>query len=637
MDGTVRTATMRRHVSAAVQRIGVSFLILAVLAYVLRDRIMRVDFELAWNALEALRAEQWFGAFGATATSFWAIGRYDAVVHQHLGTHVRPTEARRAGTIAIAISQTVGAGVFTGALVRWRMLRGTSLWQATRIAVAVTLCFLTGWAVVTGAVLTMLASGTLWQVGMCMWVAGLVVFALGLWQPQALRRLHLPNALIQGRLIGLTVIDTFAACLALYLLLPDLVALPFSAMLPAFLIAIGIGLVSGSPGGVGPFEVALIALLPQVPEGPLLAAIMGWRVVYFAVPAVIAAILALGGPVASARGGDPVLRGVSLARQNTLLARSHRAEAGLARQGHLSVMDSRLGGAWLTGRTAHALIGLFDPIGSDQPQRAALRALALQAQGEGRVAAIYKCSPRTAAIARSIGWRVLAVGAEAMVNPSTFSMQGHTHAALRRKLRRAEAGRVTLHPGDARGAAERAAIARLWARARKGERGFSMGRYAETYIARQLVIEARQDGRLVAFATFHQGRKEWTLDLMRSAPDCPDGTMHAIVTHAILRAHAAGIGRFCLAAAGTPAGVPDWVGRRIGADQAGLQQFKQMFAPQWQPLYMTAPSGWALGIAGAEIARAVLAPPPVHPLQPPHHDLAPNEFARGTQAWHMGA
>ncbi len=637
MGGTLQTAIRQRHVEGAVQRIGLSFLLMAVFAYLLRDRIMALDLDLAVATLGNLRMDQWICACGATAISFWAIGRYDGVVHQHLGTAMPTAEARRAGIVAIAISQTVGAGVFTGALVRWRMLRGTSLWQATRIAMAVTLSFLAGWAVVTGAVLTVLASGMMWQAGLCMCAAGLVVFALGLWQPHALRRLHLPNALIQGRLIALTVIDTFAACLALYMLLPDPALVPFDMLLPAFLVALGLGLVSGSPGGVGPFEVALITLLPQVPDGPLIAAIMGWRMVYFGIPAVLAALVALRGPAVAARGADPVLRIVSAQRQNSLIAQSYRAEAGLARQGHLAVMESRLGGAWLTGRTGHGLIGLLDPIGADQPQRAALRALALQAQREGRVAAIYKCSAHTAAMARSIGWQVVALGAEAVLNPATFSLQGPTHAALRRKLRRAEAAHVTLHPGDGRGAAERAAVAQLWARARKGERGFSMGRYAEAYVAGQLVIEARQDGRLLAFATFHQGQQEWALDLMRSAPDCPDGTMHVIVTHAILRAHAAGTGRFSLAAAGLPSCLPPRLARRVCADDAGLQRFKQMFAPTWQPLYLTAPSGWALGITAAEIARAIHAPPPLRPLQPPHHHLAPNEIARGTQAWHMGA
>ena len=42
--------------------------------------------------------------------------------------------AHRAGVIGIAVSQTLGMGVLTGALVRWRMLPKTSLWQSTRLS-----------------------------------------------------------------------------------------------------------------------------------------------------------------------------------------------------------------------------------------------------------------------------------------------------------------------------------------------------------------------------------------------------------------------------------------------------------------------------------------------------------------------
>ena len=637
MRAVSKTARLHGHLGAAAQRIAFSLAVLAVIAFLLQDRIMALDLDLAVQTLGTVQANQWLGALVAAAISFWAVGRYDGVVHQHLATGVPQAEARRAGIAAIAISQTVGAGVITGALVRWRMLRGTSLWQATRLSLAVTLSFLAGWAVVTGAVLVLFATHGLWQIGLAVLLAGCAVFAAGLWQPHVLRRFHVPHAIIQGRLIGLTLVDTFAACAALYVLLPDGVSLPFTVLLPAFLLALGAGLASGTPGGVGPFEVALLALMPQVPEAPLLAAIMGWRVVYFAIPAVLGAVVAACGPAAKARGAEPVLRCVTGQRLGNLVGQSLRAEAGLVRQGHLSVLESRLGTAWVTGRTGHALIGMFDPIGTQQPERAALRALAQQAALEGRFGAIYKCSGRTAAIARSMGWHVAALGREAVLNPMTFTLDGPQMAALRRKLRRAEAAGITLHLAQPRGASERAAIARLWARARKGERGFSMGRYAEGYLAQQLVIVARQAGRLLAFASFHRSTSEWTLDLMRSAPGCPDGTMQAIVTHAVCLARAAGLTRMSLAAAGPPPALQHWLHPALRGDDAGLQRFKQMFAPVWWPLYATAPSRTALGIAAVEIARAIAAPPPVHRPHLTHHHLAANEIAEPARAWHTGA
>jgi hypothetical protein len=237
MRATARTATFPRHVGAMAQRISMSFLMVAGLAYLLQDRVMALDFGLAVQALGGVRADQWFGSCVAAVISFWAVGQYDAVVHRHLATGVPVAEARRAGIAAIAISQTAGAGVVTGAFVRWRMLRGTTLWQATRISVAVTISFLAGWAVVTGAVLSVFGYGMWQQIGLAGLLAGGVVFGLGLWQPHLLLRLKLPNAMTQGRLIGLTLLDTCAAGLTLYLLLPVGLDLPFPVLLPGLPLA----------------------------------------------------------------------------------------------------------------------------------------------------------------------------------------------------------------------------------------------------------------------------------------------------------------------------------------------------------------------------------------------------------------
>lgn len=636
MHGTAKSATAAQHMGQAAQKIGLSLALLGVFAYLLRDRILALDLGAATATMQTFAPAQWAMALAATAISFWAIGRYDAVVHRHLATTVAGPEARRAGIAAIAISQTVGAGVFTGALVRWRMLRCVSLWQATRISLAVTLSFLGGWAFFTGAVLSFTPHAPLPLLGQAVLAAGLTLLALGLWQPHALRRLHLPNAQTQTRLIIFTALDTAAACAALYVLLPPEAGLTPATLLPAFLLALGAGLISGTPGGVGPFEVTLLALLPHVPQAPLLAAILGWRMVYFALPAVLGALLAALGPSSHARGPDAALRPVPPARLAAQLMQSTRAEAGLIHQGHLALMQSRLGGSWITGRTAHALIGLLDPIGTQQPQRATLHALAHQARAEARCAAIYRCTARTAALARQLGWQVRALGHEAVISPTTFTLQGSACATLRRKLRRAESAGVTLQIADPRGAAERAAIARLWARARKGEHGFSMGRYAEGYLSGQLVVEARLQGRLVAFASFHQGPQEWTLDLMRHHPDAPDGTMQAIITHAIALARAAHLPRLSLAAAGLLPNLPRALRRLSGAQDTGLRHFKQMFAPRWQPLYLAAPTRTALLVAAAEVTRAVHHPAPLR-TRPPHHHLADYEIAPKAQTWHRSA
>lgn len=624
-----------------VGRMAISLGIAGLFLWLLQSRLAGFDLTAIITQTASTRPASWAAALTAICISFWAVGHYDAVVHRHLCTGVPGREAGRAGIAAIAISQTVGAGVITGALLRWRLLRGVSLWQATRISAAVALSFLAGWAVVTGAVLaalpnTMLPDAPLRMLGAAILLIAMILAMTAALAPRALRRFHLPNLLTQTRLIALAAIDTFAACIALWLLLPPDAALPLTVLLPAFLLALGAGLISGTPGGVGPFEVTLLAMLPGQVEAPLLAAIMGWRLVGYALPAVLGAIVAIIGPASTTRGPDPDLRFVPAARTAALIRKSPRAETGLARQGQLRLMDSRLGGAWLTGRTPHALIGLLDPIGGDQPPRAALHALARQAQVEARLPALYKAGARTAATARSLGWQVLPLGAEAVLTPAAFDLNSRAHATLRRKLRRATGAGITITTGTAAGAAERAAIARLWARARKGERGFSMGRYAEGYLAHQLLLEARTGGRLVAFVSFHTRACEWTLDLMRQTPDAPDGTMRALIRHAIDAAAAAGIPRLSLAASLAPRPLPRALRRFAGHDDTGLARFKQAFAPRWQTLYLCAPHWPAVAIAGAEIARAVRNPAPLHPQSAQDHH-AEYAFATRPPAWHTGA
>jgi phosphatidylglycerol lysyltransferase len=631
--GKALAGAVPRQAVVLVQRLAISTGIAAFCLWLMSDRLASIDLAALRAGIGAVQPHQWAAASLATAISFLAVGQYDAVIHRHLATGVAGRDARRAGITAIAISQTVGAGVVTGALIRWRLMRGVSLWQATQISLAVALSFLAGWAVVTGAVLAVVPDAPFRKAGLATLALAAVLAGLGAIGPA---RLRLPNLMTQGRLIALTAVDVLAASAALWLLLPPETALPITIFLPAFLIALGAGLVTGAPGGVGPFELTLLALLPGQPAAPLIAAIMAWRLVAYALPALLGAAVAVAGPARAARGPDPDLRPVPAAHRSGIIHRAARAETGLARQGHLDLMQSRLGGLWLAGRTRHVLVGFFGPMGDHQPSRAGLRALARQAAAEARLPAVYKACPRTAARARSLGWRVLPLGAEAMIATMAFTTQGPARAGLRRKLRRAAAAGVTIAPGQPAGAAERAAIARLWARARRGERGFSMGRHDDSYLAQQAIFEARVAGRLVAFVSFHAGMREWTLDLMRHAADAPDGTMQALIAYAIADAAAQGICHMSLAASLAPRPLPRLLNRLAGRDDAGLAQFKDLFAPRWQPLYLCAPSWPALALAGAEIARAVHRPPPLRRQSAQDHH-AEYAFASGGRAWHTGA
>jgi phosphatidylglycerol lysyltransferase len=605
------------RVSRFVARAGLTLGLAGLFLWLLATRLTDVDSAAVRRALSDVQALQWSLAIAATAASFWAVGRYDAVVHRYLESGVAPAIARRAGVCAIAVSQMLGMGVITGTVLRLRMLPGQAPGMAARLTVAVALSFLAGWAVVTAIVLLILPAAPFRLVATgVLGIAALAVATTLLW-PHRMRRG--PNLFTQGRLVGLAAVDTIAAALALYVLMPPEVGLAFLTLLPAFLIAQGAGLVSGAPGGVGAFEVTFLALLPAAPQEPVLAAILAWRMAYYALPAVLGGIFAAIGP----RPSPVALPGVA-----GQLAKV-RAETLIEVQGEHRRLAS---GDWLVGRTPHMLVGMFDPV---QASGSALRNLASAADRSDRWPAIYKCTGRTAALARSQGWQVARVAREAWIDPRHFNHAISARAGLRRKLRRAEAAGVTVLQADTLPLAEMGRIAARWADAHGGERGFSMGRYAPDYVRQQQVFLAWREGRLVGFATFHPGPAEWVLDLMRHSFDAPDGTVHALIAAAIAEAGRRLVPRLSLAAVPEAAfGGSFPVDRaliRLGRDGAGLLQFKATFAPRWQPLYLAAPHRAAMALAAFEIARAIAAPPS---LRQTEHDHAEYGFATARRPWH---
>lgn len=610
-----------------------------LLLWLLLNRLSAIEPQEVARAFASLPAHAWVLAAGATAASFWAVGHYDAVIHRHFATGLPEGRSRLAGICAIAVSQMIGLGVVSGAVLRWRMLPEIGALAAARLTAAVALSFLGAWAMVTSAVLVLLPGAPFKTPAALALCLGAALSLVSILAPRlGALRIRWPNALTLGRLGALCVIDTGAAALAFWLLCPAGVEVSFITLLPAFLVALGAGLISGAPGGMGAFEMTLLSLLPAEPQAELLAAVLAWRLVYFALPATLGAAIAIRGPRSRFESAPRRLSSAMLARG--------AAEMQLYRQGEHDILGGEREGVWLAGRTAHCLVGLMDPAPGRLGRSGALVALGRQARAEDRIAVLYKAAPRLAAAARRAGFHALAIAREAVLDLDTYDLTLPARAGLRRKLRRAEAAGVRVLPCPSRpdwSALDQ--IAEVWASAHGGERGFSMGRYARTYVAGQRLLVALQDERPIAFVTFHACPGEWTLDLMRHNCAIPDGTMHLLVQAAIDLARAEGASRLSLAAVPDPAPTPgpDWVkalSRHLLADGAeGLIRFKSAFAPRWERRYLCVPHWALLPLAAAEIARAILRPAPLpasanmRRIEQDHEEFA---FASAGSPWQDG-
>jgi uncharacterized membrane protein YbhN (UPF0104 family) len=81
-----------------------------------------------------------------------------------------------------------------------------------------------------------------------------------------------------------------AAIGALYVLLPPGSAPPFIDFLPIYVGAVLVGLVSHVPGGLGVFEVIVLASFPVHARAQVLAAMLCYRLTYSLVPFTVAGI-----------------------------------------------------------------------------------------------------------------------------------------------------------------------------------------------------------------------------------------------------------------------------------------------------------------------------------------------------------
>ena len=576
-----------------------------------RDHLATVETGAVRAALSATHPLQWALALAATALSFWALGRYDGVIHGHLQTGIEGRAARRSGAAAIALSQVLGMGVVTGALARWRMLPGLSPLDAARVSASVAVSFMLGWAVVAAAVdlvapLNVLPTGA----ALAILAAALALTALAVTVPAVRlmgRRIALPPLRAIAAIVVLSAIDTAAAALALHVLLPPEVAPSFALLLPAYLFALGAALMTGTPGGVGPFELALLTLLPQVPQAEMVAAILAFRLVYYALP-VCLALVPLARPWGRRRPSRLRPAPAFAPAPPASIFGAARAEVGVARQNAAMGLFARGSEAAVveTGQTLTLLFGAT--LGPLAPLLPALRREALS---RNRVACAYKLSAQDALTARRMGWRVARIADEAVIDVAGFDTGSRDRRQLRRKLRNAEKAGVTAAWAATPHLPALAAIDARWCADHGGARGLTIGRFAQSYVAGQRIYAAERDGAIIAFATFHTGPEEWTLDLMRHVADLPDGTMQTLVAAALEDARTAGIPRLSLAAMPATPATDGRITARVRSEIAarsggrGLTQFKMAFGPRRVPLYAAAPGALSLALALGDLALAV--------------------------------
>lgn len=603
------------------------------------DQVTQFDAAAVSSAVFQFTAMQWITATGLTVISFYAIAQYDRLAATELHMVLPKAALLHAGWRATAISQVLGYGLITGSLVRWRALGksyGSHLWACSQLTAAVTACFFAGWAGVTSLAFLVAqpahAPAALNYVA-CFGVIAVATLALLSFAPRAIIRVPLPAPRLIFPTLSFTALDTLAACAIIYIFLPEGYT-PFFVLFSAFLISLAAGMISGLPGGVGAFELCLVGMIGGADPAPLLTAILGFRMIYYAAPALLAGLTLLKVSKAEPRQCRPK----TMPTLSPELAAAAPPEAQLVALGQLHLRttpEQSAAALWHRAQNTDILLG--DPFGSEAGPNF-MDSLLRDAQAAGRGVCIYKSTDGT----QRQGWMSVKVGSEAIVKPSDFTMDGPQFRQLRRKLRKAKKAGVRMS-GAAISADQIQRLDAAWQRRNGPARGFSMGYVDHRLLASQTLFAAHKDGAAIAFLTVLKAQDKWTLDIIRSDPDCPDGTLHALVCHAIEVARKKQISLFSLAAA--PGYLPDsstrvdrLITRVLGqhAHAKGLAQFKACFAPHWQPTYISASSLFALLTGMLDIWALINWPDKSSsaPTKPAHNDYGFYEIASSSKTCH---
>lgn len=596
---------------ASALRVFCAVAVITLCAILAKPLIAPINWSLVAHAGRNLDAWQWGGSVLACIASFMALGRYDVLVHRHLGTGISTQDAQLSGASAVALSQVLGFGLLTGTIARWRALPLLSMSQAGAVTALVSISFLLAWLFLFGI------SGLISQHPLplpALAFAACTFSALCLALFTLLRRyiqikghrVQFPSLRAIRGLVQFAFLDTLFAALALWLLLPAGIEIGFGGIYTLYLACLGGALISNTPGGIGPFELLVLFALSHHDINDIMASMLAFRLIYFALPACAAMLfLWLKRPMAmQTPSPQPELH-------------SLHAESAVARQGggYLYNQEQRLCAA--TMRSTQSLACLFEPCKQVGDARIALE-IAARAQAASPI--LYKCAARSAIEARRAGWAVERIASDAVISLKTARLDLPARSGLRRKLRKAKKAGVDIAQVAPSEQVLRQAqrIDQDWQRLHGSARGFSMGRFESRYVAEQKIVTASRDGEMIAFITCHHSDAAWALDIMRHGTDVEDGVMHALVWHALERAQQAGCMRFSLASAPCNDAPLFRALARIGLDASkdarGLLQFKSSFAPQWHPLYAAAPSKGALYLGLWDIWQEVQDPPPLHAL-----------------------
>ncbi len=287
------------------KRLGIaaSVLIIVLAVTTLVRTLKGVDSSVILTALTEIAPYRIALAALCVVGAFCTLTFYDFFALRTIGkTHVPYRIAAMSSFTSYTIGHNIGATVFTGGAIRFRIYSDYGL---TAIDVA-KICFLSGLTFWLGN-LFVLGIGMVWHpwaasamdllpyamnqlIGFgCL--AGIAAYLIWLSTGKTRRELGqngwkviLPSARLTLLQILIGVVDLGFCALAMYLLVPTQPYIDFVSLAVVFILATLLGFASHAPGSLGVFDAAMLVALPEFSKEQLVATLVVFRILYFMIP-----------------------------------------------------------------------------------------------------------------------------------------------------------------------------------------------------------------------------------------------------------------------------------------------------------------------------------------------------------------
>jgi uncharacterized membrane protein YbhN (UPF0104 family) len=288
--------------------VAISVTVIGIACYVLYHMLRDID---TFEVIEAIKStEPRSIALAAlfVAAGYFTLTFYDLFAMRTIGRRDIPYRINAlAAFTSYSIGHNVGASVFTGGAVRYRIY---SAWGLNAIDVA-KICFIAGltfWlgnAAVLGLGIAYHPEAASSVDQLPSWLNRLIAIAIiiclvsyviWVWmRPRNVGRgpwtVVLPGGPLTLLQIGIGIVDLGFCALAMYTLVPDEPNLGFIVVAVIFVSATLLGFASHSPGGLGVFDAAMLVGLWQMDREDLLAGMLLFRLLYYIAPFVLSVIL----------------------------------------------------------------------------------------------------------------------------------------------------------------------------------------------------------------------------------------------------------------------------------------------------------------------------------------------------------